>query len=191
MYYWTNMLQHKKRNTNLAVTALLLVKRYHSRRNDLYSMSLSSSLFKLSRCNAFIEEEEFDFSVQTENTKHPKWNWAGFCYIKGRTISIGAYQQIREAPPSVDHGSERPDGDSQLEIFPIARSSESDNSDRLSFLTFTPLRSPVSSQNNSENICFVPPYTSWVVCFGLVFLCVGITDVVISHSAEDKVPLSL
>jgi len=154
-------------STNLAVTALHLVKRCHSSKNDLYSMSLSSNLFNLSQIyNAFLEEEEFDFRHLTNRAhKAHKMKLAGFCYIKGRTVAIGAYQQTCE-PHSVDLGSERPDGDSQLEIFLVAHSLESDNSDRLSLLTFTPLRSPVSSQNNSENICFVPLYTSWVI-----FLC--------------------
>lgn len=149
------------------------MKRYHSSRNDLYSMSLSSTLFKLSKhvMHSFRKSSLISETSQIEHTKHTKWNWPGFCYIQGKTIAQGAFQQTCEVPLSVDCGSERPSRDSQLEIFPIAHSLESDNSDRLSFLTFTPLRSPASSQINSENICFVPPYASWVVCF-CVCVCV-------------------
>lgn len=141
---------------------LHLVKRCHSSRNDLYSMSLSSNLFKLSKhiMHSFRKNSLISETCQIEHTKHKKWNWPGFCHIQGKTISWGAFQQTCEAPLSVDCGSERPSRDSQLEIFTITQSLESDNSDRLSLLTFTPQRSPANSQINSENICFVPPYAS-------------------------------
>lgn len=115
--------------------------------------------------HSFRKSSLISEACQIEHTQHKKWNWPAFCYIQGKTIARGAFQQTCEAPLSVDCGSERPSRDSQLEIFPITHSLESDNSDRLSFLTFIPWRSPASRQINSENICFVPPYASWIVYF--------------------------
>lgn len=149
-------------------------------------MSLSSNLFKLSKhvMHSFRKNNLISETCQTEHTKRRKWNWPRFCYIQGKTIAQGAFQQTCEAPLAVDCGSERPSRDSQLEIFPFTHSLEADNSDRLSFLTFTPWRSPTSSQINSENR-FCPS-----ICFmGNLFLCVciWITDMIISHSVIDEV----
>lgn len=66
------MLQHEKGTQ--AVTALHLVKRYHSSSNDLYSMSLSSNLFKLSKhvMHSFRKSSLISETCQIEHTQHKK-----------------------------------------------------------------------------------------------------------------------
>lgn len=149
---------------------------YHSSRNDLCSMSSSRNLFKLSKhiMHSLRKRSWISETCQTEHTKHTKWNKAGCCSVKGRAITIGTYQQSHEASRSVDPGSERPNRDSQLEIFPIAHSLESHSSDRLSSLTFTLLRNPISNKNNTEKHTFsLHILLGWLlvgVCFFL-FVC--------------------